>query len=77
MAALDATHPPLPIAFDKLRIPLARGRSAAFKDARIEDITAATRALTKTPAPPTSSAERASAPRANARPSGPAPRTMR
>jgi hypothetical protein len=52
-------HPPLPIAFDKLRIPLADGRSVSFKDARIEDIAAATRALSRKPAAPTSSAERA------------------
>ena len=52
-------HPPLPVAFDKLRIPLADGSSVWFKDARIEDIAAATRRLTGKPIAATSSAERA------------------
>ncbi len=55
----EPKHPPLPIAFNKLRIPLAGGDSVAFKHARIEDVVAATRALSKLPAAPTSSAERA------------------
>ena len=55
----ELRHPPLPIAFDKLRIPVAAGRSVSFKDARIEEITAATRALSRKPVAPTSSAERA------------------
>ncbi len=52
-------HPPLPIAFDKLRVPLAGGGSVSFTDARLEDIAAATRALSKKPPTPSSHAERA------------------
>jgi hypothetical protein len=55
----DLSHPPLPIAFDKLRIPRAGGGSVSFKDARVEEVVAAARALSKKPRPPTSSAERA------------------
>lgn len=51
-------HPPLPIAFDRLRIPIKNG-TASLADARVEDIVAATRALKKTDRTPTSSAERA------------------
>ena len=57
------SHPPLPIAFDRLRIPLrnpdSRGRSSlSLDDARVEDIVAATRRLSKRPPKTTSSSER-------------------
>ena len=52
-------HPPLPVAFDKMRIALADGRKVAFANARVEDIVAATRKLTNKGANRTSSAERA------------------
>ena len=52
-------HPPLPIAFDKLRVPVAGGGWVPFKDARLEDLAAATRALSKRPPTPSSHAERA------------------
>lgn len=55
-------HPPLPVAFDRLRIPVSRDGAAAksvpLADARVEDIVAATRALAKHASKPTSSAER-------------------
>ena len=52
-------HPPLPIAFEKLRFATPGGKHIAFSEARVTDIVAATRALTKKTAAPTSSAERA------------------
>jgi hypothetical protein len=51
-------HPPLPIAFDRLRIPLKKG-TCSLEDARVEDIVVATRALAKRERKPTSSLERA------------------
>ncbi len=57
-------HPPLPIAFDRLRIPVRRAavsapRSVSLEDARVEDVIAATRGLKTRAAKPTSSVERA------------------
>ena len=52
-------HPPLPIAFDRLRIPTTHGKTIALEKARVEDIDAATRSLSKQVKAPTSSAERA------------------
>jgi hypothetical protein len=55
-------HPPLPVAFDRLRIPVKTAggvEHVTLADARVEDITAATRALQKKDRQPTSSAERA------------------
>lgn len=56
-------HPPLPIAFDRLRIPVASGtkgakRTESLAAARVEDVVAATRALRKKERAPTSSFER-------------------
>ena len=42
-------HPPLPIAFDKLRVPHKEGKSLSLDDARVSDIETATRASTKPP----------------------------
>jgi len=52
-------HPPLPIAFDRLRVPVAGGRTVPFAEARLEDLASATRALSKKPPTPSSHAERA------------------
>jgi hypothetical protein len=57
-------HPPLPIALDRLRIPVKHGagvgsRSCTLEEARVEDIVAATRGLRTQKAKPTSSVERA------------------
>lgn len=55
-------HPPLPVAFDRLRIPVKKDGKVArlsLKNARVEDVAAATRALVKKTKEPTSSAERA------------------
>ncbi len=52
-------HPPLPIAFEKLRFVTGEGKHISFAEARVEDIVSATRALTKKGNAPTSSAERA------------------
>ena len=54
-------HPPLPIALERLRIPVKDGaheRRLSLEEARVEDIVAATRALAKTERAPTSSVER-------------------
>lgn len=52
-------HPPLPIAFEKLRFPTKEGKKLTLEDARVADILAATRALSPKKNVPTSSAERA------------------
>ncbi len=52
-------HPPLPIAFDKLRFPGKTGRKLTLETARVADIEAATRALSPKKTTTTSSAERA------------------
>ena len=52
-------HPPLPIAFEKLRFETKDGRKLTLEAARVADIQAATRALSPKKAAPTSSAERA------------------
>jgi hypothetical protein len=38
-------HPPLPIAFDRLRVPTKDGKTLSLDDARVEDLTGAARAL--------------------------------
>lgn len=55
-------HPPLPVAFDRLKIPVQRDAKTArvsLEDASPDEIRAATRALSKAPKRPTSSLERA------------------
>lgn len=50
-------HPPLPVAFDRLRIPIG-GDSRTLDEARVEDIVTATRALARRERVSTSSFER-------------------
>jgi hypothetical protein len=56
-------HPPLPVAFERLRIPVKSDKdgrkTVPLAEARVEDVVAATRALSKKERAPTSSAEAA------------------